>query len=172
MPTQGVRDDYARWLATPPVTGMLVETIELRGAALSAPILLCNRTDKPLVAADELGAWHTFQPVAFSVDRPALRGSTEFMLNARIDAMDGGVFRALTQLDADAVLHPIYVALRVYVDPQMLDRPVWRQPIRARVEEAKVSMDVIDLTLVGGRLPNKRAGTIYSLDRFVGVRPF
>jgi hypothetical protein len=172
MPTQAVRDDYARWLATPPIGGMLVETLELRGAALTAPIFLCNRSDKPLQAADEMGVWHTFQPVAFAIDRPALRGSTEFMLNARIDAMDGSIFRAMTTLDNDALLHPIYAALRVYVDPIMLDRPVWRQPIRARVEEAKVSLDVVDLTLVGGRLPNKRAGTIYSMDRFIGTRPF
>jgi hypothetical protein len=172
MPTSSVRDDYARWLATPPIGGMLVETITFSGVALGSPIMLCNRSDQPLVAADEMGAWHTFQPVAFAIDKPALRGSTEFMLNARIDAMDGAMYRALTKMDNDALLHPIYAALRVYVDPIMLDRPVWRQPIRARVEEAKVSLDVIDLTLVGGRLPNKRAGTVYSMDRFIGTRPF
>jgi hypothetical protein len=151
---------------------MLVETMEVKGAALSSPIYMCNRSDAPLIATTEEGATHEWQPVAFQIDKPAMRNSTEFMLTARVDAMDGALYRAFAQMTNDDLLHSVFVALRVFVDPLMLDRPVWRQPIRMRCEEVKVALDVVDLTLVGGRLPNKRAGTYFDLSRFVGVRPF
>lgn len=173
MPNQTVRDEYARWLATPPIGGMLVETMEISGPGMnSGPLRLANRTDRALTATDELGLTSIWHPLAFTLSKPSLRNSSELLISARVDGVDGMLHEIIAKMTADQLRHPLYVTLRIFIDPIMLDRPVYRAPIRLRCETAKVGIDVIDMTLVGGRLPNKQAGTVYSLERFVGTRPF
>ena len=172
MPTRSVRDDYAEWLASPPTTGMLVETLELSGPALSPPVLICNRKTEPLVASDENGMPRTFLPLAFTFTKPAIRNSSEFVSTVRIDAIEGRLLRLFYQISKRDLTQPVFATLRSFIDPTMLDRPVWLAPLRFRVEQAKVTMDVVELDLVGGRMPTKRAGIYYVMERFVGLRPF
>lgn len=172
MPTNNVRDDYAAWLASPPTTGLLVETIEIFGTTLGSPILLANRKDSPLQALDEMGMPRVFLPVAFSFSKPAIRNSSEYSSIVRIDGIQGRLLKMITKIRSSDLAKPLFAVLRIYVDPIMLDRPAWLAPLRFRVEEAKVTMDVVELSLVGGRMPTKRAGNHYTLERFVGLRPF
>lgn len=172
MPTRSIDDTYAEWLATPPVDGMLVDTLEFYGAALAAPLAICNRRDAAMVAIGEDAVARTYEPVPFTVTFPAIRASSEMLCTARIDGMGGGVLEVLAGLTADSLTAPLFVARRIFIDPTRLDRPMWKTPLRFRVEEARVALDVVEVTLVGGRLSNKRAGLYYGLDRFVGLRPF
>lgn len=172
MPNNDLRQDYAEWLATPPTTGLLVETLEITGAALGAPILLCNRRSTPLVAADENGLPRTFLPLSFTFTKPAIRNSSEYVSTVRIDGVEGRVLQLFSRVSSLDLTKPVLVSMRAYIDPTMLDRPVWLPPLRFRCEQARVSMDVIELDLVGGRMPTKRAGIYYTMERFEGLRPF
>lgn len=172
MPTNAVAQAYAEWLATPPTTGMLVETLELVGSALGSPVRICNRRDTPLVAADENGVPRTYLPLAFTFSKPAIRNSSEYVSTVRIDALDGTLLRLLSSVRSIELTQPVYATLRIYVDPTILDRPAWFSPLRFRAENIKVSLDVIEIDLVGGRMPTKRAGLYYVLERFEGLRPF
>lgn len=172
MPTNTVRDDYAEWLATPPTTGLLVETLEINGPALGAPILLCNRRSTALVASDENGLPRTFLPLSFNFTKPAIRNSSEYVSTVRIDAVEGRILALFSRVSSLDLAQPVYVLLRTFIDPNMLDRPVWRVPLSFRCESARISIDVIELDLVGGRMPTKRAGLYYTMDRFEGLRPF
>lgn len=172
MPTTAVAQAYAEWLATPPTTGMLVETLELVGAALGSPIRICNRRDTPLVATDENGVPRTYLPLSFTFSKPAIRNSSEYVSTVRVDALDGALLRLLSNATAADLLSPIYATLRIYIDPTLLDRPAWFSPLRFRAENIKASLDVIEIDLVGGRMPTKRAGLYYVLERFEGLRPF
>jgi hypothetical protein len=171
MPNMNIRADYATWLATPSTTGVLVETLQFYGPAFQG-LWLANRTDDIFVANDELGIARTYQPIAFTLSRPAIRNSTELSMTARIDGIDGALFRALSLLTNDQLNYPVYCNLRAYVWPNMLDRSVFGYPLTLRVESAKVAIPIVELTLVGGRLTNKSAGRFYTLQRFVGLRPF
>ena len=172
MPNNDVRDDYAEWLASPPTTGLLVETLEITGQALGAPILLCNRRSTPLVASDENGLPRTFLPLSFTFTKPAIRNSSEYASTVRIDAVEGRLLQLFARVNSIDLTMPIYAALRTFIDPTMLDRPVWLSPLRFRCEQARISIDVLEMDLVGGRLPTKRAGIYYTMDRFEGLRPF
>ena len=172
MPNTSLRDDYAQWLATPPATGMLVETLEISGASLGSSVLICNRKNQPLQALDENGVPRVFLPLGFTFTKPAIRNSTEYSSSVRIDGIGGDLLRKFSAIRSFELTRPVYVTARLYVDPTMLDRPVWNAPLRFRCESAKITFDVLDLELVGGRLATKRAGTYYVLERFVGLRPF
>jgi len=172
MPTRNVRDEYAEWLATPPTTGVLVETLEINGPAIFNPILICNRQDRPLEATDENGWPRVFFPLSFTFSKPAIRNSSEYESQCRIDALNGDLLQELYKLRSPMLNQPAFATLRVFVDPGMLDRPVWLSPLVFRIENAKVAVDVAELDLVGGRLPTKRAGLYYTLERFEGLRPF
>ena len=172
MPTRGVTDAYAEWLATPPTTGLLVETIEIYGKAINSDLCFCNRRSTPLVATDEDGMPRTFLPLAFQFTKPVIRNSTEYSSTVRLDGLDGRLLELFSKVRSPELNDPIYVVLRTYIDPTMLDRPVWLQPLRFRCEKVKVAIDVIELELVGGRLATKRAGLYYTMDRFEGLRPF
>jgi hypothetical protein len=165
-------DRYAEWLATPPPEGVLVETVEFVGEAMVGSLRVCNRRTDPLVATDENGITKTYIPVAFEMGKPAMRASTEFSTTLKIDGVDGVMLQNLAKISPDDLRKPLLVVVRWYLDPQMLDRPVWPNGLVMRVENIKASIPVIELSLVGGRLPTKRAGTFYGLDRFVGLRPF
>lgn len=172
MPTNSVTKAYAEWLATPPATGVLVETVQFSSPAMTADLRICNRRDSPMQAKDETGVLHVYEPVAFEIGKPSIRNSTEMEVSLRVDGVDGSLFRMLTEMNPDDVRKILTATVRVFVDPIMLDRPVWLSPLRFRVEQAKVGLDVVDMSLVGGRLPNKRAGRYYDMSRFVGLRPF
>jgi hypothetical protein len=172
MPTNNVSQEFAECLATPPMEGMLVATAEFTGVMLAQPILICNRRHAPLIAKDEFGVERMFQPLGFTMTYPAMRSSTEATVQLRIDAVDGLMLRTFSQMESDSLNFMLNVTLRVYVDPMMLDRPAWGEPLRLRAESMKIGLDVVEVTLVGGRLPNKRAGHVYDLARFVGLRPF
>lgn len=172
MPTRSVRDDYAEWLASPPTTGQLVETMELTGAALPAPILICNRRDLGLLATDENGVPRSFLPLPFTISKPAIRNSSEYAASATLDGANGELLRLLSGIRSAELLSPILVTLRIFVDPTMLDRPAWSPPLRFRAEAIKVAVESIEIDLVGGRIPTKRAGSYYTLERFEGLRPF
>lgn len=172
MPATSVEDAYAEWLATPPLTGQYVETLEFTGGLAGGGIRICNRRRVALQAIDEDGVPRTFMPLPFTVTKPAIRNSSEMRVDARIDALDGELMRVLTGARSIQLNDPLNVALRAYIDPTILDRPVWRVPFRFRVESIKAGLDVIEVVMVGGRLPNKRAGIYYGIDRFVGLRPF
>lgn len=172
MPTTSVRDDYALWLATPPVTGEMVETLEISGSALGSVIRICNRRSRPLQAFDEAGTPCVFLPLTFQFSKPAIRNSTEYTSSVRIDGLQGDMLRRLSAITGEELTQPVYVKARIYIDPVMVDRPVWRAPLKFRVESAKIMFDLIELELVGGRLATKRAGTYYVLERFTGLRPF
>jgi hypothetical protein len=172
MPTSAADDAYAEWLATPPVTGQYVETLEFTGGVAGSGIRICNRRRVALQALDEDGVPRTFSPLPFTITKPAIRNSSEMRVDARIDALDGTLMRVLVAARSVALNQPVAVALRAYIDPTILDRPVWRVPFRFRVESIRATLDVIEVVMVGGRLPNKRAGLYYGIDRFVGLRPF
>ena len=172
MPTTSVRDDYARWMASPPTTGLPVETLEFTGAALPEPLLICNRKDAPLVAQDEDGLPRTFLPISFTISKPAIRNSSEYAATARLDGLNGNLLELFGNIRSNELVDPLYAVFRIFIDPTMLDRPCWMAPLRFRVETGKVGMDAIELTLVGGRLPTKRAGLYYVLQRFAGLRPY
>ena len=172
MPTTAADDAYAAWLATPPLTGQYVETLEFTGGVAGGGIRICNRRRIALQAIDEAGVPRIYQPIPFSVTKPAIRNSSEIRVDARIDALDGAMLEILGRAKAIDLNDEVAVSLRAYIDPTILDRPVWRVPFRFRVESMKASLDVIEVVMVGGRLPNKRAGIYYGIDRFVGLRPF
>lgn len=172
MPTTSVDDAFADWLATPPVSGQYVETLEFSGGVAGSGIRICNRRAVALQAIDEDGVPRIFMPLPFTVSKPAIRNSSEMRVDARIDALDGTLLRTLTSARAIQLNQPVQVALRAYIDPTILDRPVWQVPFRFRVESIKAGMDMIEVVMVGGRLPNKRAGLYYGIDRFVGLRPY
>jgi hypothetical protein len=172
MPTSSADDDYARWLATPAPTGQYVETLEFVGGIMGSGIRICNRRRVALQAFDESGVPRTFLPIPFTISKPAIRNSSEVRVDARIDALDGSLLALLGRARAIDLNQQITVSLRAYLDPTILDRPLWRVPFRFRVESMKASLDVIEVVMVGGRLPNKRAGIHYGIDRFVGLRPF
>lgn len=172
MPTRSVRDDYARWLASPPTTGLPVETLEFRGGSLGEPILICNRKDSPLVAQDENGTPRTFLPLSFTISKPSIRNSSEYSAIARLDALNGSLLEIFGNITSSELTVPMHAIFRIYIDPSMLDRPCWMAPLRFRVETGKVGMDAIEMTLVGGRLATKRAGLYYVLERFAGLRPY
>jgi hypothetical protein len=172
MPSNSVVDAYAEWLATPPTTGLLIETIEIYGKQANSDLCFCNRRSTPLVASDENGMPRTFLPLAFQFTKPAIRNSTEYTSSVRLDGLDGRLLELFANIKSDQLNDPIYVILRTYIDPTMLDRPVWIEPLKFRCEKVKVALDVIELDLVGGRLPTKRAGIYYTMDRFEGLRPF
>jgi hypothetical protein len=172
MPTTSVTEAYAKWLATPPVQGIFIETLEISGAALPSTLRFCNRNQGFLQANDENGVPRTYQPLAFTLSKPGVRNSTEVTSDIRLDALGGGLLRIFSQVRSSELQTPIYVAVRFYVDPIMLDRPVWKSPLRFRAEEVKVGATAVELTCTAGRLPNKRAGQYYTLDKYVGLRPF
>lgn len=172
MPTTSVRDDYAAWLATPPVTGLLVETLEIYGARVGPPILIANRRSTPLEATDENGVPRIFLPVAFTFSKPAIRNSSEYQSTVQVDGLQGRLLQLFSQIRATDLSYPVHATLRLYLDPTNLDQPVYPQPLRFRVEEAKVTLDIVELTLVGGRMPTKRAGNYYTFEKFEGLRPF
>lgn len=172
MPTTAVRDDFAEWLATPPPTGQYVETLEFTGGVAGSGFRICNRRRVALQATDEDGVPRVFLPVPFTITKPAIRNSSEMRVDARIDALDGSLLKILTNVRSSDLNAAVNVSLRAFIDPTMLDRPVWQVPFRFRVENMKVGLDVIEVVMVGGRLPNKRAGLYYGIDRFVGLRPF
>lgn len=172
MPSITVDAAFAEWLATPPVSGQYVETLEFSGGVAGSGIRICNRRHVALQAMDEDGVPRTFLPLPFTITKPAIRNSSEIRVDARIDALDGSLLRVLVNARAIQLNTPVNVALRAFIDPTILDRPVWRVPFRFRVESIKATLDVIEVVLVGGRLPNKRAGIYYGIDRFVGLRPF
>jgi hypothetical protein len=172
MPSPHAAQTFAEWLATPPIEGMLVATAEFSGIMLKQPVLICNRRHAPLVAKDEFGVDRMFQPLGFTMTYPAMRGSTESTVQLRIDAVDGLMLRTFAQVESDALNNVLNATIRIYVDPVLLDRPAWGEPLRLRVESMKIGLDVVEMLLVGGRLPNKRAGHVYDLARFVGLRPF
>lgn len=172
MPTNSIDDEFAQWLATPPPTGQYVETLEFTGGVAGSGIRICNRRRVSLQAIDEDGVPRTYLPLPFTVTKPAIRNSSEMRVDARIDALDGTLMKVLVGARSIELNQPVAVSLRAYIDPTILDRPVWRVPFRFRVESIKASLDVIEVVMVGGRLPNKRAGIYYGIDRFVGLRPF
>ena len=172
MPVTSIRDDYALWLASPPTTGLLVETLELNGPLLPSPILLVNRRSTPLQAIDENGVPRVFLPIAFTFSKPAIRNSSEYSSTARIDGLQGQLLKLLSRVTPADLTLSLYATLRLYVDPTMLDRPLYPQPLVFRVEDAKVTLDVVELTLIGGRMSTKRAGNYYIFERFEGLRPF
>jgi hypothetical protein len=172
MPSPHVDPAFAEWLATPPVEGMLVATAEFSGVMLKQPILICNQRHAPLIARDEFGVEKMFQPVGFTLAYPAMRNSTESSVQLRVDAIDGLMLRTFAQVESDALNSILNATLRVYIDPTLLDRPAWGEPLRLRVESMRIGLSVVEMMLVGGRLPNKRAGNVYDLARFVGLRPF
>jgi hypothetical protein len=171
MPTTSVNDAYAEWLATPPTTGMLVETIEIVGNAIGSPIRLCNRRDIPFEAADENGVPRIYNPLSFTFSKPAIRNSSEYVTTVRIDGLQGTLLQLFGRIRSIDLTSPVYATLRLYIDPTMVDRPV-SVPLRFRCENIKVTLDVIEMELVGGRMPTKRAGMYYVLERFVGLKPF
>lgn len=172
MPTTTYDDAYAEWLASPPPTGQYVETLEFVGGVTGSGIRICNRRRVALQALDEDGVPRTYLPLPFTVTKPAIRNSTEIRVDARIDALDGSLLALLGRARAVDLNLPVSVSLRAYIDPIILDRPVWRVPFRFQVESMKASLDVIEVVMIAGRLPNKRAGLYYGIDRFVGLRPF
>lgn len=172
MPTSNADDDFAAWLATPPLTGQYVQTLEFTGGIAGSGIRICDRRRIALQAIDEAGVPRIYQPLPFTVTKPAIRNSSEIRVDARIDALDGSLLALLGRTRAIDLNAEVQVALRAYIDPTILDRPVWRVPFRFRVESMKAGLDVIEVVMVGGRLPNKRAGLYYGIDRFVGLRPF
>jgi hypothetical protein len=172
MPDPNISAAFAEWLATPPMDGMLVATAEFTGLMLNQPVLICNRRHSPLIARDEFGVERMFQPLGFSMTYPSMRSSTESVVNLRVDAVDGLMLRTFSQLESDALNNILNATIRIYVDPMLLDRPAWGEPLRLRVESMKIGLDVVEMSLVGGRLPNKRAGHVYDMARFVGLRPF
>lgn len=172
MPTTSAEQAYAEWLATPPVTGQYVETLEFTGGVAGAGIRICNRRSVALQAIDEDGVPRIYRPLPFTVTKPAIRNSAEMRVDARIDGLDGTLLSVFTNARSIQLNTPVNVALRAYIDPTILDRPVWRVPFRFRVESIKAGLDVVEVVMVGGRLPNKRAGLYYGIDRFVGLRPF
>jgi hypothetical protein len=172
MPQDRLRAEYAEWLATPPPTGVLIETVEFTGRLLPAPLLFCNRRVDPLVATDELGVRKTYVPIAFKMTRPAMRASTEFATSLQLDGVDGALLQMISKLRPDDLRYPLNATLRWYIDPIMLSRPVWPTGLVMRVESVKVGIPIMEISLVGGRLPTKRAGTTYDISRFVGLRPF
>lgn len=172
MPATSYDDRYSKWLATPKATGQYVETLEFIGGVAGSGVRICNRRRVALQAMDENGVPRIFLPLPFTITKPQVRNSSEVRVDARIDALDGSMLAMIGNARAVDLNEPVTVALRAYIDPLVLDRPVWRVPFRFRVESMKASLDVIEVVLVGGRLPNKRAGLYYGVDRFVGLRPF
>ena len=172
MPTNSVSEAYAEWLASPPVQGLLIETLEMSGAAINTSLFLCNRKQGYLQATDEQGVPRIYTPISFTMSKPGVRNSTELTSNIQIDGLGGGMLQLFSKIRSDELRSSVFVNVRLYIDPIMVSRPVWRFPLRFRAETVKVGIDMVEMECVGSRLPNKRAGLYYGLDKYVGLRPY
>jgi hypothetical protein len=127
--------------------------------------------DGPLRAADEHGTMHTWQPIAMQFSSVSIRNSSEASAEIRVDGVDGAMLRAFYGLRADDLRKVVNATMRRYIVPTHVDQPA-DNPIHMRVAGVTITMTVVTLSLLGGSLPNRRAGRFYTFDRFVSLRPF
>ncbi len=157
------QDAIKEAFALAPAQKTILETLEIRQEGVQDPVFIVQ-SRRAIVAADENGEWHTFEPVPFQFVLPPASEEGFRSLNLAIDNVGRRIHDFVEAAKAEPV--PVMVLYRPYLSDD-LTQPQMSPPLTLILKDLQLS----DFQVVGRAtfmdLVNKKfPAEIYTRERF------
>jgi hypothetical protein len=167
VPANNIDDDYARWLATAPTEGVLIQL--LRFTWPTDNLFFCaNHIDSPTLFILENDNRPVALPYDFDITYPEHSGTTEQVVRLT-GANSGGLFNLFESLQGNQINFNIMMQVRHYLSPSMLHKPMSSQPETYFVLNITYTATALSLDAGSQRLPRKQAGIPYTIEEYPGL---
>lgn len=160
-----VSSKFAAWIARDfPTQAQIVECISISFEATS-DVFNISDYGVPFSAEDENGKTIVYEPIAFRLSNQKVGPTTEQSLVITLDGLNGAVYSVVKNLTSAQRESLVKVTHRIYLDTD-ITTPVITPPSVYYLDNLKATLMEVELIVIGTKLPQRRAGQVYSSQQF------
>lgn len=164
-----VSAEFAKWMATPPQDGRLVEGVYIYSNSYIGSYRFARGIYEPVTLPDENGTQREWAPANIQINLPDRRRTLEQSTVITFSGLRPDILTAFDQLPPEAFAQPTQLKLYVWIIPTAMAATQVTPPPRLTLIEHRLSANGIELECSGPLLPNRRAGEVYTIERFPGL---